>query len=119
MRFWALGASLATTGFLAFLGVGARADLPVVASKDERPSARVAGPRNDTCGSGSCSAAACHGGITEAGGRSRSSVAHTIWAVCDEKHPRAYQALLEERSKTIIKNLGWRRPTSLEPRWLC
>ncbi|MBY0526758.1 MAG: cytochrome c family protein [Gemmataceae bacterium] len=60
-------------------------------------------------GTGSCASAACHGG-TDAIGAKRCE--YTTWMTKD-KHVRAYEVLLTERSKIIERNY---RPDSKDPR---
>ncbi len=112
MSIRSLSVGLASAAALACAGVVARPATPPVA---DRPEASV--HRRAALGAGSCAAAACHGGVAEVAGEPRSRLAHTIWAYRDEKHSRAYKALLGNRSVGIVKNLGW-AAADQEPRCL-
>jgi hypothetical protein len=77
---------------------------------DRRPPAveRPLVPRVE--GAGSCSAAACHGGIAPLSGSPTLRNEHTTW-ITDDPHSRAFQVLFEPRSAQIIQNLaGGRAP---------
>jgi len=71
-------------------------------------------------GSGSCSAVACHGSIAPLGGSSVLRNEHTTW-ISEDRHSRSFQALFDDRSKRIARNLAGKKdpvPAHEEPRCL-
>jgi hypothetical protein len=68
-------------------------------------------------GTGSCSAAACHGAIAPVRGSRVRRDEHTTW-VARDKHAQAFQVLFGTRSQTIAKNLGGKVPAHQDTRCL-
>ena len=61
-------------------------------------------------GVSACSARACHGSLQPLGGFAIQQNEYTTWITRD-KHSRAYELLLNDRSKSIARNLGVEQAT--------
>lgn len=101
-----------------------RAGIPFVATAcaflallAPRPAARGAEPAPDYTGSGSCSSSQCHGSLRPRTDGRVTQNEHTLWVTKDE-HAQAYAHLLQERSRTIARNLGLKTGAEKEPRCL-
>lgn len=79
--------------------------------------ARGIEPPPDYTGSGSCSSSQCHGSLRPRTDGRVPQNEHTVWVTKDE-HAQAYAHLLQERSRTIARNLGLERGPEKEPRCL-
>ena len=77
----------------------------------------AAEPAASYTGSGSCSSSQCHGGLRPRTDGRVLQNEHTVW-VTKDPHSEAYAHLLEERSKTIARNLKLERSPEREPRCL-
>ncbi|HZM69338.1 MAG TPA: multiheme c-type cytochrome [Candidatus Cryosericum sp.] len=81
------------------------------------PNARAVDPDPDYTGSGSCSSSQCHGSLRPRTDGRVPQNEHTVWVTKDE-HAQAYAHLLQERSRTIARNLGLKGGAEKEPRCL-
>jgi hypothetical protein len=106
-RFWLLLTAFA--GIVAYL---CRPEAPSVADSFVP---RASSPATRFIGAGSCSASACHNGNFAHGPTSGSE--YTFWITRDP-HARAYEALFDDRSKQIQKNLERTTPAHEEQRCL-
>lgn len=79
------------------LGVCARAQVPTLSSKELQQSGRYLGPA-------SCASSTCHGSVKPRGAFDVKQNEYFIWSKQD-KHSRAYEVLLNERSLVIARNL--------------
>jgi hypothetical protein len=62
-------------------------------------------------GAGSCSSSNCHGGISPRTDKRVRQDEYSIWVVKD-KHAKAYDVLLNDRSRRVAKNLKLDKPES-------
>ena len=95
-------------GFACLVGWGASAhgQGPLGSGTSVGPRA-LSSPGDHFRGAGSCSAVACHGGVSPSGHSSILKNEHTTW-IADDPHALAYETLHGERSARIARKLAGR-----------
>jgi hypothetical protein len=96
IRLRALFLATLAVAFLA-LGICAQAQVPTLSSKELQQSGRYLGPA-------SCASSTCHGSVKPRQAFDVKQNEYFIWSKQD-KHSRAYDVLLNERSLVIARNL--------------